>query len=175
MKKEYAHYVVATAIIMFGDRFLIVKRSRDEEAMGSLWGLPGGKLNISDYSERSKNTSHHWHNVLDLVLMRECKEEVGLEIRNIKYIKNLVFLRPDNTPTIVFSFMADFAGGKVTLNHEHEDFAWVDVKEARSFDLIEGLYDELVAATSLKSKMDDGMFVNLGLKDSHVERYIPSV
>ncbi|MFA7244181.1 MAG: NUDIX domain-containing protein [Patescibacteria group bacterium] len=152
MKEENNHYVVATAAIMRGDKFLIVRRSKKETAMAGLWGFPGGKLNLNDYIHRPKNTSQHWHHILDHLVMRECAEEVGIQIRNISYIKNLVFIRPDNIPTIVISFAADYAGGGIKLGDEIIDFAWVDLAEARRYELIEGLYDELVLAYHIKQE-----------------------
>jgi 8-oxo-dGTP pyrophosphatase MutT (NUDIX family) len=151
MTKNYTHYVVATAIICKDSRYLIVKRSNKEGSMPGLWAFPGGKLNINDYQNKPKNTYFHWHNVLDYLVMRECKEEVGLEIKNIKYIKNLAFIRYDNIPTIVLSFSAEYAGGDIKLNTEIEDYAWVTVKEARGYDLIDGLYEELLLAHKLRT------------------------
>ena len=152
MTKNYAHYVVATAIISRGDHYLIVKRSADEAAMAGLWAFPGGKLNLADYLEQPKNTSFHWHNILDHLLMRECKEEVGLEIANIRYFKNLAFIRPDNVPTVVLSFMADYRAGYIKLNEELSDYAWVTLSEARKYNLIDGLYEELLMAQRIKNR-----------------------
>ena len=151
MTKEYAHYVVATAIISRNDRFLIVKRAKNETAMAGLWAFPGGKLNLSDYLNKPKNTNFHWHHILDYLLMRECKEEVGLEISNIRYIRNLAFIRPDNIPTVVLSFMADCRAGEVKLNGELSEYAWVTLSEARNYNLIDGLYEELLTANRMKN------------------------
>ena len=151
MTKEYSHYVVATAIISRNNQFLIVKRDKDETAMAGFWAFPGGKLNLTDYFKKPKNTNFHWHHILDYLLMRECKEEVGLEISNIRYVRNLAFIRPDNIPTVVLSFMADYHAGEVRLNEELSKYAWVTLAEARNYNLIDGLYEELLTANRIKN------------------------
>lgn len=146
MKKQLIHYVVATVIIRKFDRFLIVRRSQKEKIMPGLWSFPGGILELTDYINKPKNTTVHWHNVLDHLIMRECYEELNLNIRNIEYLKNLIFVRPDGVPTLVVSFMADYDGGQVKLNDELDQYAWVKIHEAKRYNLIEGIYDELIAA-----------------------------
>jgi hypothetical protein len=44
--------------------------------------------------------------------------------------------------------MANYVSGKITLQKEETDnFTWVTLKEAKKYDLIDGIYDELVMAT----------------------------
>ena len=92
---------------------------------------------------RPKDTSSHWYNVLEDLLRREVMEETGLEIKNIRYLTSLTFVRPDGIPVVVVSLYADHAGGDVVLNEESVDHAWVTLEEAKKYDLIEGIYEEL--------------------------------
>jgi len=139
-----AHYVVATAIIVKDGKYLIAQRAAHEKVSPNEWTVPGGKLELNDYRKLPKDTSIHWYNILDILSAREVKEEVGLKIKNIKYLTSITFVRPDKIPAIIMSFYADWAGGKVKLSKDLTDFAWVSLKEAKKYKLIEGIYEELV-------------------------------
>ena len=138
------HYVVATAIIIKDGKYLITKRMPWEKAFPNEWTVPGGKLEVSDYKNLPMSTKNQWYNIMEILLTREVLEEVGLKINNIRYLCDLVFIRPDKIPVVTFSFYADWAGGKVKLSKDTADFAWVTLKEAKKYQLIDGIYDELV-------------------------------
>lgn len=143
MKEKNAHYVAVTGIIVKDGKFLLTKRSPKEKAFPNMWTVPGGKLEINDYAKKQKNTSFHWYNVLEDLLRREVKEETGLDIKNIRYLTSLTFVRPDGIPVVVISLFADQYDGEVILNEESVDHAWVTLEEAKDYDLIEGIYEEL--------------------------------
>lgn len=142
--KDKAHYITVTAIVIKDGKFLIAKRSPNEKIWPNLWTVPGGKMEVSDYTQRPKDTSEHWYNVFDDVVKREVKEEVGLEIRNLKYLTSIAFIRPDGIPSIIVSMYADHAGGDVILSDELVDHAWITMDEAKNYKFIEGIYEELV-------------------------------
>lgn len=141
---QKSHYVVATAIIIKDGKYLIAKRADWEKAFPGLWTVPGGKLEKDDYINIPKSTtSPQWYNIIELLLKREVAEEVGLKIKNIKYLCDLVFIRPDGIPVVTLSMYADWAGGKVKLEDCLTEFAWVTVKEAKKYELIDGIWEEL--------------------------------
>ena len=144
MDPEKAHYLVVTGIILKDGKFLITKRSLKEKVFPGKWTVPGGKVEKSDYINTPKDTSEHWYNVFENVLKREVMEETGLEIKNIRYLTNLSFIRPYNIPTFIISLYADHHNGEVKLSEDMTDYAWVTLEEAKSYDLIEGIYEELV-------------------------------
>lgn len=138
------HGVVATCIIVNDDKYLIIKRSKKEKNFSNYWSFPGGKIDALDYDGVKKATNYHWHNVVEYLIKRECKEEVGIDIENLNYLKNAVFLSDDGSPTLVVSFYADGFSGKVRIDkREVSDYAWVTLKEANHFQLIPGLLGEL--------------------------------
>ena len=151
--KNKIHYVVATAIVIKNGKFLIIKRAPHEIVSPNEWTVPGGKLEVSDYKKRKKDTKVHWYNALEILVEREVKEEVGLRIKNITYLISITFIRPDKIPVVILSFYADWARGRVKLSKDFTDFAWVDIKEAKKYPLIEGIFEELVMVNNvLKGK-----------------------
>lgn len=141
------HEIVITAIIVKDGKYLITRRSKNKKRFPKKWTVPGGHLEIKDYIKLPKDTEFYWYNVLEKVLRREVKEEVGLEIKNIEYVTSLATVHADGNPSLVISCMADYVSGKIKLQKdETDDFAWVSLKEAKAYDLIDGIYDELVMA-----------------------------
>lgn len=139
------HEIAITAIVIKDGKYLITRRSHNKKRFPGKWTVPGGKLEVEDYIKLPKDTEFYWYNVLEKVLRREVKEEVGVEIKNIEYITSLATVHADGNPSLVISCMADYVSGKVKLQKdEADDFAWVTLKEAKIYDLIDGIYDELV-------------------------------
>lgn len=147
------HFVAVTAIIAKTDpsagthgdpRFLIAKRAAHEKAFPNKWTVPGGKLVRSEYEKIPYETKYpQWYNIVEWVLRKEIREEVGLEIGSPKYLTDLVFVRPDGFPVVTLSYWAMYKSGEVKLNHELTDHAWVTVEEAKNYDLIDGIWEEI--------------------------------
>ncbi len=155
------HFVVATAIIVkprtgppgadgTGQgrqvfEYLIAKRSEREKAFPGKWTVPGGKLVTHEYRTLPKSVAGYegWYGLLDWLVRKEVREEVGLEIGPIGYVTDVVFFRPDGYPVVTLSFWAPYAGGEVKLGKDLVDHAWITPAEANGYDLIEGIGDEL--------------------------------
>lgn len=147
MNNQFLHEVAITAIIVRDNKYLIIQRSKNKKRFPSMWTVPGGKLETKDYLSLPKDTKEYWYNVLEKTLAREVKEEVGIEIKNVEYVTSLATVHSDGAPSLVISCLADWKKGKVTLQKEEaDDFAWVSLKEAKKYDLIDGIYEELVMA-----------------------------
>jgi len=140
---ENKHFVAVTGIIIKNGKYLIIKRNLNKRVFPGKWTVPGGNLELVDYVNSPKDTSEHWYNLLEKVLRREVKEETGLEIKNIKYLTSMTFIRPDNIPVLVVGLYADYFSGDVSLSKDMTDYAWVSLKESKNYDLIDGIYEEL--------------------------------
>ena len=138
-----AHYIAATGIIIKEGKFLTTKRAPTEKAFPNQWTVPGGKLELKDYSSRPKDTSSHWYNVFENLVKREIEEETGLKVKNIRYLTSMSYIRDDGIPTIIVSLFADHAEGDVKLCPALTGHAWVTLEEAKNYELIEGIYEEL--------------------------------
>jgi 8-oxo-dGTP pyrophosphatase MutT (NUDIX family) len=150
MENEKTHFVVATGIVVKDGKYLIAKRAGWEKAFPNKWTVPGGKLEAKDYTQREKDTADGlWYNVLEDLVEREVMEEAGLEIENLKYLTSLSYIRPDGKPCIIISLFAGWKQGEVRLCNALTEHAWVSLEEAKNYELIDGIFDELAMLDSL--------------------------
>lgn len=151
MVVEKTHYVSVTGIIRRNGKYLICKRSPNEKAFPNKWCVPGGKIEKNDFVNDPKDTSSHWLAVFEKILRKEIKEETNLEIKNIGYVSNLAFIRPNGYSTIIISLYADHADGEVKLSEDElTEYAWVTLEEAKNYDLIENIYEQIEKVNKLK-------------------------
>lgn len=143
--KQKAHYIAVTGIVRNNEgKFLICKRSPTEKAFPNKWCVPGGKVEVNDFINSPKSTADHWLDVFEKVLCREIKEETNLEVSEIGYVSNLAFIRPNGFSTVIISLYAQHLSGEVKLNQEElVDYAWVSLEEAKNYDLIENIYEQI--------------------------------
>ena len=147
MENEYLHEVAITAIVVKEGKYLITRRSAKKKRFPGMWTVPGGKLETNDYLKLPKDTENYWYNVLERTLRREVKEEVGIDIANIAYVTSLATVHADGSPSLVISCIADYVSGEVMLQEEElDEYAWVSLEKAKGYNLIDGIYDELVMA-----------------------------
>ncbi len=59
------------------------------------------------------------------------------------YVTSLVYIRSDKIPSLIISLWAESAEGEVRLCSALTDYRWVSLEEAKNYDLIEGIYEEL--------------------------------
>lgn len=141
--------VTLTAFIVNDEnKFLILKRSPDKKRFPGMWTIPGGKLETADFTSRPKDTQNYWYNVAEEALRREILEETGLKVDtgNMGYVTSLATVFDDSN-SFVQSFLLSYQGGEIKLQQgECVEYAWVSLEEAKGYDLIDGIYDEMVMA-----------------------------
>jgi 8-oxo-dGTP pyrophosphatase MutT (NUDIX family) len=143
-RHELLHEVAITAIVVKDGKYLITRRVMSKKRFPGKWTVPGGKLETSDYTSMPKDTEDCWYNVLERVVRREVREETGLEIKNIAYVTSLATIDKEGTPVLIISCMADWASGEVVLQESETDtYAWVSLEEAKQYELIGGILEEL--------------------------------
>jgi 8-oxo-dGTP pyrophosphatase MutT (NUDIX family) len=143
--QDKVHYVSVTGIVRNSEgKYLICKRSPKEKAFPNKWCVPGGKIEVNDFINSPKDTSDHWLDIFEKTLIKEIAEETGLKIKNIGYVSNLAFIRPNGFSTIIVSLHAEHDEGEVNLDEEELiDYAWVSLEEAKSYDLIENIFEQI--------------------------------
>jgi 8-oxo-dGTP pyrophosphatase MutT (NUDIX family) len=146
IKDKELHRICTTTIIYKpGPKYLITKRSPHKKVHPNKWTVPGGGLSTDDYINTTPSTkgAPQWYGALIKSLHREVKEEVNLKINKPELLVDLTFVRPDGIPVIVFSYFAKYLSGNVKLDDDAVDFKWVTLKEARKYDLIDGIWEEI--------------------------------
>ena len=152
MASKYTPFeIVITAIIVKDGKYLVTRRSMQKKRFGGKWTVPGGHMETSDFTSYPKETEHHWYNVLEKTLAREVKEEVGLQIDNVRYVTSLANIHDDDgMPSLVISCLVDYVSGEVVLQEEEADkYEWVSLEEAKKYELIDGILDELAMAENV--------------------------
>lgn len=137
------HRVTSTAIIHKDGKYLLLQRSLKKKNFPGKWTVPGGGLEIDDYINLPKTTSDHWYFAIEKSLRREIKEESDLEVGKLKYLCDMIFIRPDGIPVVILSFYCDLKSGEVKLDEDNLNYAWVTIEEAKNYDLVEGLLEEI--------------------------------
>lgn len=115
--KEQALEVVA-ALLRDGGRFLLCRRP-PQKARGGRWEFPGGKIEPGESGPQA--------------LVRECREELGVEIAVERAAAEVLYAYPDVTVRLTLYAARVTAGTPRRL--EHSAFAWVTAKEGAGYDL----------------------------------------
>lgn len=149
------HFVTATAIVAKKDkdgifRFLIAKRAPTEKAFPDKWTVPGGKLVRSEYESLPYKTAFpQWYNMMDWLVRKETLEEVNVEVGDVKYLTDLVFVRPDGYPVVTLSFWCMYRSGEAKPGKDLTEVVWVTADEAKKYDMINGIPEEIAKVAHL--------------------------
>lgn len=145
IKDKELHRIALTAIIYNEEgKYLITQRALTRKAFPGKWTVPGGGLNIDDYiNSKPTNAAGQWYHSLTTTLSREIKEEVNLEIEKAEYLLDITFIRPDGIPVLILSYFAKYKSGEIKHDDETIGSAWVTPEEAKKYDLIDGILEEI--------------------------------
>lgn len=103
---------VVAALLWKGNKFLICQRPYNK-ARGLLWEFVGGKVENGETKEQA--------------LVRECKEEIGVEIKVGNVFMEVMHEYPDITVNLTL-FNAKIVGGE-PQKLEHNDIKWITPRE----------------------------------------------
>jgi len=153
-KEDKLFYFVANVVVWRASdgRCLILKRSEREKVHPGKWAVPGGKLEWADLSPdrptRVQGDVLDYEEAVEDLLVREAREEAGIEIaRELYYINSVTFVRPDGIPVVLVKFASRYLSGEVIPEPgAFTDFAWVTAEEAREYDCILGVPEEIARA-----------------------------
>jgi len=143
-KDPRMHIVSVTAIIEKDGKYLILKRSEREIAFPGFWTVPGGKVVRHEYEGLPKTpNTEGWYKTVEFTIKKEVQEEAGLEVKNIKYLTDMTFIRPDNIPVLVLSYYCEYKSGQVKLGKDMTDSAWITPEEGVNYKIIPGILNEI--------------------------------
>ncbi|WP_456274378.1 NUDIX hydrolase [Bacillus sp. AK031] len=129
MKKENTMVVAVKGLILNEGKALIVKRADDDEVGGGTWECAGGKI---DFGEN-----------LEPALVREAKEETGLDILIEKILYATTFKTDPNRQVIVLTYLCKSNSRDVVLSKEHSEYLWADKDQITGL-LSPAIIDDLV-------------------------------
>lgn len=159
-KTDKLFYFVANVVIYrpADGRCLILKRDEREKVHPGKYAVPGGKLEWGDldlaHPTRMNGDVLDFEHALEDLLVREAREEAGVTIRGpFTYINSVAFVRPDGIPVILMKMAGLYVEGDIVLERgAFTNFAWVNVKEVRQYDCIEGIREEVAKAIAMYQK-----------------------
>lgn len=106
-------------------KVLVVQRASDDDSYPNLWELPSGKKEPMELVTES--------------VVREVKEEVGLEVKVLDVVAtfNFVVEKPEETrdfTQLIFA-VEETVKNEVKLSQEHQDFKWITKGELDSLNI----------------------------------------
>ncbi|MFH1423347.1 MAG: NUDIX domain-containing protein [Candidatus Nealsonbacteria bacterium] len=143
IQNKELHRITSTAIVCKDGKYLLVQRSFEKKAFPGKWTVPGGGLEVDDYIDLPASGAGQWYNAIEKSLRREIKEEVNLEVEKLNYLVDIAFIRPDGVPVIIISYWGNYKSGEIALDDDNIKYAWVTLEEAKNYDLIEGIWEEI--------------------------------
>ncbi len=126
---------VVAALIWKEDRFMICQRPA-HKARGLLWEFVGGKVEQGETDEKA--------------LIRECKEELDIEIGTKDIFMSLVHKYPDMEINLIL-FNAYIKRGEPKLL-EHKDIKWITTDEIPEYDFCPA--DEEILKKLMKGRLN---------------------
>ena len=107
---------VTAAIICKDGKLLICQRPKGKNCE-FLWEFPGGKIEPGETGEEC--------------IVREIQEELGVTLRVLRKLTDVVYEYPDRTVHLHF-YVTEIEQGKLTRK-EHNAFAWIATEDIPSY------------------------------------------
>ena len=114
---------VVAGLILQNDKLLICQRPKFKEHPLK-WEFPGGKIKNDETNEEA--------------LTRELNEELSINIINCEKLLNYEFnYKEFNKKIFIYFYLVNNFSGKV-LNNFHKELKWIEIKDIREYDFLEG-------------------------------------
>ena len=148
-------YIVC-GIIQEADKLILGKKAKGRPPYPDVWHTPGGGTENKELSEKLFNTKDYDNEYFHQELKREMKEELGVEINNIKNIVPKFRSSPreaetqnkegETTHYYFLEYLCDYAGGELKPDDDIAEAKWVnrnDLKEINLTPPSQEMYREL--------------------------------
>lgn len=114
-ERDGVQQFVVGAVVRYGDKVLLLQRPEDD-FMGGIFELPSGKVESGE--------------ALDVALIREVKEETGLDVANLReYLGHFDYLSGSGTKSRQFNFAVGVVVTEPVELQEHDSYAWMALNE----------------------------------------------
>lgn len=121
--------IAVKGVIWYEGKFLILKRSKTDDREPDLWEFPGGGLELGEKHEEA--------------LIREIREETGLEAELVRPLSAWDARRKDGTQVLGVTFLCRYLRGEVKISHEHDAFAWILPEEIENYPVFSQMIKEV--------------------------------
>lgn len=119
-KKVY-FIVGCKAVVLNEEGKILVLRRTDKSGLGGKWSLPGGAI------EENENPFE--------AIRREIDEETKITVSNLQVFHTKTSKNNSGDNVIIIGFICKNDSGSIVLNWEHDQFQWLNKKEALSLKL----------------------------------------
>ncbi len=121
-KPKFEKLGVTQKAIVFNEegKMLTIRRSASAPRNPMRWDLPGGILDLGEAAKEG--------------IVREIKEEVGLEVENIKVFDVISQFDSQNEFWVTIGYTAKAISTKIKLSYEHVQYKWVTMDEFLDLD-----------------------------------------
>jgi 8-oxo-dGTP diphosphatase len=109
--------IALKGIVVYKGKVLIIKRSDYDEAFAGIWEIPGGRLQFDEE--------------LESALIREVKEEAGIEITIEKLYYAYTFMTSPTRQFVILTYLCKTEQDNVTLSNEHTEYLWASKAELK--------------------------------------------
>ena len=114
---------VVAGLILQNNKLLICQRPNFKDHPLK-WEFPGGKIKNDETNEEA--------------LIREINEELSINIINYEKLISYNFNYKDlNKKVFIYFYLVNNFSGKV-LNNFHKELKWIEIKDIREYDFLEG-------------------------------------
>ena len=114
---------VVAGLILQNDKLLICQRPNFKDHPLK-WEFPGGKIKNDETNEEA--------------LIREINEELSINIINYEKLISYNFDYKDlKKQVFIYFYLVNNFSGKV-LNNFHKELKWIEIKDIREYDFLEG-------------------------------------
>ncbi len=127
MEKKF--YVAVKALVCYGRKFLLIKRTTEARGDYYHWEFPGGRLEFGESPMQA--------------LKREINEETGLEVEKLILLNAWNSFKDECTEIIGLTYICTANGDNVMLSKEHSDYEWVTYEEMKDYNLVKGMSRQL--------------------------------
>lgn len=114
-ERDQVQQLVVGAVVVYDGKVLLLQRPASD-FMGGIWELPSGKVDPGE--------------ALDEALIREVREETGLDIAGIrKYLGEFDYRSGSGKKSRQFNFTVDVVSPEPIELTEHDAYAWTSLIE----------------------------------------------